>query len=115
MQATRDHMQVVLLNLERVLGRLPVNGIVKVHRRQVTLLAAPVTNVADLAGEAKRVMGSELHCQLVSQSHFVPFHFVFVAFVGFFALLLSERVLDGLTSTYRCNNQGDDNQRHDHN
>lgn len=48
MQATRDHMQAVLLDLERVLGRLPVNGIVKVHRRQVPLLAAPVTDVANL-------------------------------------------------------------------
>lgn len=48
MQATRDHMQAVLLDLERVLGRLPVNGIVKVHRRQVSLLAAPVTDVANL-------------------------------------------------------------------
>lgn len=48
MHATRDNVQAVLLNLERVLGGLPINGVVKVHRRQVPLLAAPVTDVANL-------------------------------------------------------------------
>lgn len=48
MHATRDNVQAVLLNLERVLGGLPINGVVKVHCRQVPLLAAPVTDVADL-------------------------------------------------------------------
>lgn len=45
---TGDHMQAVLLYLERVLRCLPINWIVKVHRRQVALLAPPVADVADL-------------------------------------------------------------------
>lgn len=41
-------MQAVLLDLERVLCRLAINGIVKVHRRQVVLLALSIAEVADL-------------------------------------------------------------------
>lgn len=48
MHATGDHMQAVLLDLERVLGGLPIDRIVKVHRRQVALFTPPVADVADL-------------------------------------------------------------------
>lgn len=48
MHAPCDYVQAVLLNLERVLGGLPINRVVKVHRRQVALLTASITDVADL-------------------------------------------------------------------
>lgn len=48
-------MQTILLNLERVFGRLPIHRIIEIHRRKVAMLTPLVQAEADLKMTIKEI------------------------------------------------------------